>query len=162
MSSSESSSLAVNRIKAERKLWRKDHPKGFSAKPSKNTDGSSNLMKWNCKVPGKIGTPWAEGKYPVTIEFTDNYPSSPPKVSFPAAFFHPNVYPSGKVCLDIIGASWSASTTLKSILLGLQTLLNEPNPRSPANGHAARCFDKDKTEYNRLVKKEAAKYAKAA
>lgn len=40
-------------------------------------------MKWKCFVPGKEGTDWAGGLYPLTMEFTDDYPAKPPKVGGP-------------------------------------------------------------------------------
>lgn len=44
------------------------------------------------------------------------------KCRFPAGFFHPNVYPSGTVCLSILNAeeAWKPGITLKQILLGIQ------------------------------------------
>ena len=91
-------------------------------------------MKWKCHIPGKADTDWAGGFYPLTMEFTEDYPTKPPKVcararlcssirgpcdrcsstdvlatppvplqcKFPAGFFHPNIYPSGTVCLSIL------------------------------------------------------------
>lgn len=34
--------------------------------------------------------------------FKDDYPSTPPKCKFDPPLFHPNVYPSGTVCLSIL------------------------------------------------------------
>ncbi|KIY95641.1 Ubiquitin-conjugating enzyme/RWD-like protein [Monoraphidium neglectum] len=94
--------VARSRLAEERKNWRKDKPFGFHARPETLPDGSTNLMKWNCFIPGKPGTDWEGGFYPLSMEFTDDYPSKPPKCKFPAAFFHPNIYPSGTVCLSIL------------------------------------------------------------
>ena len=41
------------RLRQERKQWKRDHPVGFLAKPRTNTDGSVDLMTWDCKIPGK-------------------------------------------------------------------------------------------------------------
>ncbi len=49
------SGIALGRLAEERKSWRKDHPFGFIAKPTKNQDGSLNLMNWECFIPGKKG-----------------------------------------------------------------------------------------------------------
>lgn len=38
----------------ERKQWRLDHPVGFYARPEKK-DNQSNLMRWECGIPGKDG-----------------------------------------------------------------------------------------------------------
>lgn len=47
------SGIALGRLAEERKSWRKDHPFGFIAKPTKNQDGTLNLMNWECYIPGK-------------------------------------------------------------------------------------------------------------
>jgi ubiquitin-protein ligase len=38
-------------------------------------------MKWKCFIPGKKGTDWEGGFYPLSMEFTDDYPAKPPKVT---------------------------------------------------------------------------------
>ena len=57
------------------------HSQGFFARPETGADGTTNLMKWKCSVPGKVGTPWEGGYFPVTMEFKQTYPDQPPKVS---------------------------------------------------------------------------------
>jgi ubiquitin-conjugating enzyme E2 I len=41
---------------------------------------------------------------------------------FPKDFFHPNIYPSGTVCLSILNEDegWRPSITIKQILTGIQ------------------------------------------
>lgn len=36
-------------------------------------------MKWSCGIPGKGNTIWDPAVYPLTMEFTEDYPSKPPK-----------------------------------------------------------------------------------
>jgi ubiquitin-conjugating enzyme E2 I len=45
--------VARTRLQEERKRWRKDRPYGFMARPVNAEDGSVNLLKWECGVPGK-------------------------------------------------------------------------------------------------------------
>ena len=59
-------------------------------------------MQWRCGIPGKKGTHWEGGVYPLRIVFSSDYPTKPPRVSFAPPLFHPNVYPDGKICLSII------------------------------------------------------------
>eukprot|EP00798_Chlamydomonas_sp_ICE-L_P019048 gene19048-25648_t len=73
------SGVAKNRLAEERKAWRKDKPFGFHARPETAADGSINLMKWLCHIPGRTGTDWEAGFYPITMEFSDDYPTKPPK-----------------------------------------------------------------------------------
>jgi ubiquitin-conjugating enzyme E2 I len=74
-----SSGIANGRLREERKAWRKDHPIGFYARPESSGDGSSNMFKWVAGVPGKSDTDWEGGVYKVTMEFSPDYPSVPPK-----------------------------------------------------------------------------------
>jgi len=126
------SGIALGRLAEERKAWRKDHPFGFVAKPKTNEDGTLNLMHWECVIPGKKGTLWEGGNYKLRMLFKDDFPSSPPKCQFYPPLFHPNVYPSGTVCLSLLDEEkdWRPAVTIKQILLGIQALLNEPNERS--------------------------------
>lgn len=59
--------IAAGRLAQERRAWRKDHPFGFIAKPSKNADGSLNLFVWDCAIPGKKDTIWEGGLYRVSL-----------------------------------------------------------------------------------------------
>lgn len=150
-------------MQEERKQWRKDHPFGFYAKPSKLLDGSLDLTTWTAGIPGKEGTLWANATFPVTILFPEDYPSKPPKVKFPAGFYHPNVYPSGTICLSILNEEqdWRPAITLKQIVLGIQELLDTPNPDSPAQEPAWKAFSKDKALYEKKVKEQSKQYAGA-
>eukprot|EP01119_Soliformovum_irregulare_P015299 TRINITY_DN4294_c0_g1_i1.p1 TRINITY_DN4294_c0_g1~~TRINITY_DN4294_c0_g1_i1.p1 ORF type:complete len:160 (-),score=34.90 TRINITY_DN4294_c0_g1_i1:45-524(-) len=154
------SGIAAGRLAEERKAWRKDHPHAFYARPQNNTDGSANLMFWECGIPGKSGSSWEGGVFPLTMEFTQDYPSKPPKCKFPANFFHPNVYPSGTVCLSILNEDedWKPSISVKQILLGIQDLLNDPNPNSPAQAEAYTLFVTNQGEYTKRVKSQTSRY----
>lgn len=55
-----------------------DHPLHFVAKPSSKPDGSIDMLKWGCIVPGKTGTDWEGGFYPVTLYFSEDYPTKAP------------------------------------------------------------------------------------
>lgn len=56
-------------------------------------------------------TPWEGGVYKLKMYFPEEYPSKPPKCAytsltvgkFTPPLFHPNVFPSGTVCLSILG-----------------------------------------------------------
>jgi hypothetical protein len=66
--------------------------------------GSTDMLVWDCVIPGKKDTIWDTAYLPLTLRFSEEYPEKPPTAHFPAGFFHPNVYPSGKVCLVRGGA----------------------------------------------------------
>lgn len=164
-------SLCINRLQEERKQWRKDHPFGFFAKPAKGANGVTDLKQWEVGIPGRQNTIWQGGLFKLTLTFPDEYPTKPPKCrlrcsgqavirtlteagKFVPPLFHPIVYPSGTVCLSILNEEegWKPAITIKQILLGIQDLLNDPNPESPAQAEAFNLFKKDKQAYERKIK----------
>ncbi|KAH7025798.1 ubiquitin-conjugating enzyme/RWD-like protein [Microdochium trichocladiopsis] len=140
-------SLCTLRLGEERKQWRKDHPFGFWARPVKGADGVLDLKIWECGIPGKEKTIWEGGVFKMTMTF--------PEGKFTPPLFHPNVYPSGTVCLSILNEDegWKPAITIKQIVLGVQDLLNDPNPESPAQAEAYNLFKRDKAEYEKRVKR---------
>jgi len=118
------------------------------------------MKKWSCVIPGKQGTIWEGGAYPLNLEFPDEYPTRPPIARFPAGFFHPNIYPSGKVCLSILNEEkgWRPSITIKSVLTGIQELLSEPNMMDPAQEAAYYKKKSDNEAYEVEVKMQAKLY----
>ena len=67
----EGSGIAAGRLKEERKAWRRDHPPSFYARPSRKADGQTDLMKWDCGIPGKAGVRLSDHCSPTT-------PATPP------------------------------------------------------------------------------------
>ncbi|KAJ5150711.1 uncharacterized protein N7500_010900 [Penicillium coprophilum] len=153
-------SLCQNRLQEERKQWRRDHPFGFVAKPKRAPQGGLDLKNWECAIPGKANTLWEGGLFKIDLIFPDDYstmleyPTKPPKCKFTPPLFHPNVYPSGTVCLSILNEEegWRPAITIKQLLLGIQDLLDDPNPESPAQADAYNLFKKDRPAYERKVR----------
>ncbi|KAI3373886.1 hypothetical protein L3Q82_022452, partial [Scortum barcoo] len=91
------------------------------------------------------------GTFKLLIEFSEEYPNKPPTVRFVSRMFHPNVYADGSICLDILQNRWSPTYDVSSILTSIQSLLDEPNPNSPANSQAAQLYQENKREYEKRV-----------
>ncbi|CAK5050232.1 unnamed protein product [Meloidogyne enterolobii] len=153
--------IAAGRLAEERKAWRKDHPFGFIARPSKKEDGTLDLYTWECAIPGPKGTIWEGGLYKLRMLFKDDFPSIPPKCQFAPPLFHPNVYPSGTVCLSLLDENkdWRPSISVKQLLVGIQELLVNPNPEDPAQADAYHIFVQNRQEYERRVRRQAQQFA---
>ena len=131
-----------------------DPPEGIMAAPRED-----NIMRWDACIEGADGTPWEDGTYKLSLEFTEEYPDKAPDVKFTTKMFHPNIYSDGSICLDILQNSWTPIYDITSILTSIQSLLCDPNPNSPANPEAARLFQKDREEYERRVREIAESWA---
>ena len=97
------------------------------------------------------------------MEFSEEYPSRPPKCRFPKGFYHPNIYPSGTVCLSILNEEedWRPSISIKQILLGIQELLNTPNTLSPAQRDAYNDITNNRTLYDEKIRQQTIQYAES-
>jgi ubiquitin-conjugating enzyme E2 I len=51
------------------------------------------------------------------MEFPEDYPATPPKCRFTKVLFHPNIYPSGVVCLSILNEEedWRPNKKIKDV-----------------------------------------------
>ena len=95
----------------------------------------SNIQNIKALIIGPSETPYENGFYLFDINFPNDYPFTPPKVKFltyePGIRFNPNLYTNGKVCLSILGTwsgpGWTTCLNLNTVLLSIQSLLNE-NP----------------------------------
>ncbi|KAJ1272373.1 hypothetical protein BS78_06G196900 [Paspalum vaginatum] len=149
---------ARGRLAEERKAWRKNHP------PPWVRGEAGDAAGWVRQPHGlevrhpRQGGHWEGGYFPVTLHFTEDYPSNLPICRFPTGFFHVNVYDCGEVCLSILGDAWKPSITMRQILIGIQDLLDNPNPASPAQDLSYELFAKNMTEYKKRVRQQAKRY----
>ena len=127
---------------------------------------TTNILKGKAMIRGPSGTPYADCLLFFFFEFPSDFPFSPPKVTFLTGDgrtrMHPNLYVGGKVCLSILGTfsgpSWSANMTLETILLNLQSLLDEnPLANEPAFIHG-KVSDPKHKDYAEAVEHQMIKY----
>jgi ubiquitin-conjugating enzyme E2 Z len=103
-----------------------------------------NIMRGYAIVLGTEDTPYNCVPMLYAFEFPEDYPHSPPKLTFKSykrgedknVRLHPNYYVNGKCCLSILntwrGEPWSGCQTIRSVLTTIQMTLtpypleNEP------------------------------------
>jgi len=139
-------SSARKRLMRDFKTITDDPPAGISGAPISN-----NIMVWNAIIFGPEDTPFEDGTFKLKLVFSEDYPNKPPMVKFTSEMFHPNVYADGSICLDILQSRWSPTYDVSSILTSIQSLLDEPNPNSPANNCAAILYTDNRREYNKKI-----------
>uniref|UniRef100_A0AC34FFA4 UBC core domain-containing protein n=1 Tax=Panagrolaimus sp. ES5 TaxID=591445 RepID=A0AC34FFA4_9BILA len=134
------------RLMRDFKKLQDDPPPGISGAPCE-----SNIMIWEAVIVGPPDTPFEDGTFKLKLEFTEEYPNKPPTVKFISKMFHPNIYNDGSICLDILQNRWSPTYDVSAVLTSVQSLLDEPNPNSPANATAAEMYQSNRREYERRV-----------
>ena len=115
-------------------------------------EGSMRLLK--ARIVGPEETPWEGGVFNLKITIPEGFPNTAPLVVFEGIIpFHANVYANtGAICVDMLQDKWSPVLTIAQVLVGLQSLLAEPNIDSPANPIAAALFLSDRESYNQKVR----------
>ena len=127
----------------------------------------TNILEWevmlmisdDCRFYGG-------GFFRAHLTFPTEYPHLPPKMVFKSPIFHPNIYPSGEVCISILhppeedkygyeaaSERWSPVQTPETILLSVISMLSSPNDESPANVEAARLWREDVKEFRKRCRK---------
>ena len=111
---------ARRRLMRDFKRLQEDPPAGVSGAP-----GENNIMLWNAVIFGPHETPFEDGTFKLTMEFSEEYPNKPPVVKFLSKMFHPNIYADGSICLDILQNRWSPTYDVSAILTSIQSLVFE-------------------------------------
>lgn len=165
------SSAAYNRLRAEEKTLTRDAPEcGFVASPQHDTTGHKNYQVWDIYIKGSTDSLYENTVLHAIIEFTYDYPISPPRMRFISKMFHPNIYSDGKVCISTLHSAdddpssyekpdekWTPVHGIRTIVLGVISILNEPNITSPANVDASKLLKDDPEKYNLVVRELALK-----
>lgn len=119
-----------------------------------------NITKIRALIIGPEGTPYEDGFFYFTIDIPETYPFMHPSAKFETINqtirFNPNLYEGGKVCLSIIGTwsgpKWSSVQTLKSLLLSIQSLMDEHPMINEPSFENTKIDDPRAVEYNEYIR----------
>eukprot|EP00474_Spongospora_subterranea_P005361 CRZ05819.1 hypothetical protein [Spongospora subterranea] len=127
-----------------------------------------NMFEWQIMIEGPAGTMFEGGLFPALLKFPLSYPNSPPVMTFQTPdFWHPNVYPDGRVCISILHEAkvdnfnqqelmeekWRPILGVESILVSVVSLLSDPNFESPANIDASINMQRDPEGYRKRIRR---------
>ncbi|XP_046883680.1 cell division cycle 34 homolog (S. cerevisiae) b [Hypomesus transpacificus] len=133
----------------------------------------ADLYNWEVAIFGPPNTHYEGGYFKARIKFPIDYPYSPPAFRFLTKMWHPNIYENGDVCISILhppvddpqsgelpSERWNPTQNVRTILLSVISLLNEPNTFSPANVDASVMYRKWRDskgkdrEYAEIIRKQ--------
>jgi ubiquitin-protein ligase len=104
------------------------------------------------KLRGPSDTPYQNGIFNLELNISQTYPFQPPTLMFRTKMYHPNISKyDGTICIDILKDQWSAALKLKSIILSISSLLENPNPLDPLEPHIANIYMDNKKQFNENV-----------
>ncbi|KFY29252.1 hypothetical protein V493_02457 [Pseudogymnoascus sp. VKM F-4281 (FW-2241)] len=132
----------------------------------------SNVFEWEVMLMISDDCKYYGGaNFRANLSFPQSYPLMPPTMTFLTPIpFHPNVYPSGAVCISILhppeddkygyesaSERWSPVQSPETILISVISLLHSPNDESPANVEAAVLWREEQKTGGREFKRRTRK-----
>jgi len=134
------------RFKAELEMLNKNPPPGIHCWQD---DDSSETIK--AELSGPPGSPYEKGHFIIEVTLSDRYPFTPPLAKFLTPIYHPNIDPSGRICLTALKpkptGTWSVTLNIPTILSAIRVLLSEPNLSDPLMVDIAKEFLEDYPVY---------------
>ncbi|CAH1797452.1 unnamed protein product [Owenia fusiformis] len=162
-------SSAVRALQLELKSIQEEPVEGFRV----SLVNDDNLFDWKVAIFGPPKTLYEGGYFKAVMKFPHDYPYSPPSLRFDTKMWHPNVYENGDVCISILhppiddpqsgelpSERWNPTQNVRTVLLSVISLLNEPNTFSPANVDASVMYRRNKEskgkdkEYENIIRKQ--------
>eukprot|EP01125_Pyxidicula_operculata_P019779 TRINITY_DN719_c0_g1_i4.p1 TRINITY_DN719_c0_g1~~TRINITY_DN719_c0_g1_i4.p1 ORF type:complete len:360 (+),score=101.49 TRINITY_DN719_c0_g1_i4:1498-2577(+) len=153
--------MAMKILQNTYKELQKDPVEGFCVEFD-----DSDILTWKIYVEGPPGTPFEGGIFQMEMKFPPEFPMQPPALKFVHEFWHPNVYPDGRVCISILHPPgedmmsgerpeerWLPVHSVQTIVLSVLSILGDPNYSSPANVDASVQCQKRHSEYLSTVKR---------
>ncbi|XP_046328169.1 ubiquitin-conjugating enzyme E2 Z-like [Haliotis rufescens] len=152
----------ILRIKRDIMTIYNEPPPGMCIVPDKE-----DITKIHALITGPFDTPYEGGFFYFLIRCPPDYPIHPPRVKLMTTGdgrvrFNPNLYKNGKVCLSIIGTwsgpAWSPAQSLSTVLISIQSLLNE-KPYHNEPGFERERNAGDAKRYNEIICHETLRVA---
>ncbi|XP_064391313.1 ubiquitin-conjugating enzyme E2 R2-like [Halichondria panicea] len=142
---------SMRALTMEFKALEREPVEGFLVTIPDETD----FYTWQVAIFGPPETPYEGGYFKAEVKFPLDYPYSPPRLRFLTPILHPNVYQDGELCISILhppgedphsgelpAERWNPTQSVRTILLSVISLLNEPNISSAANVDASVLYRK--------------------
>ena len=142
-----------------------------------------NINNIYIMIIGSENTPYVNGYYFFKLEYPEQYPMIPPKMTFCtqgillsqlkkkqnndsdnffSVRFNPNLYANGKVCLSMLntwaGPGWVPTNTITNILVAIQALVLNEEPIKNEPGHEG-SSESDINKYNLIIQYANSKIA---
>ncbi|KAG5190764.1 ubiquitin-conjugating enzyme E2S [Tribonema minus] len=146
----------VCRVQKEIHALAKSPPDGVRYLPQ---DGAP-ICHVYAEITGPDGTPYAGGRFVVKLVLGNAYPGVAPRAFFLTRVYHPNVGPSGDVCVNTLKRDWTPDVTVSHVFQVIRCLLIQPFAESSLNDEAGRLFMESYDEFHRRAAVLTAVHAK--
>ena len=115
---------------------------------------------WTCLMIGPEGTPYSNGYFRLTIDFTEDPPEKPPEIKFLTKIYHLNINDNGHVCLRS-NNEFGGGKNFEQVFYEIYFLFIKQNERStwPHFKDRKNLYENNREEFNRIAIEWIKKYA---
>ena len=147
--------MAFRRLMREAKNLSEENLEWVNAEPN-----DRNLFFWNVSIFGPNDSPYEGGLFNLTLNFSENYPFTPPTVKFITKIYHPSIKTdTGEVCADLVTGDWKPTLNVKSILIKIRELLLAPSSDGSVEPDIANLIQNDYEQFVALAKHTTKQFA---
>eukprot|EP00518_Triparma_eleuthera_P013562 CAMPEP_0182478292 /NCGR_PEP_ID=MMETSP1319-20130603/32274_1 /TAXON_ID=172717 /ORGANISM="Bolidomonas pacifica, Strain RCC208" /LENGTH=233 /DNA_ID=CAMNT_0024679615 /DNA_START=179 /DNA_END=876 /DNA_ORIENTATION=- len=115
----------LSRLRSDLAPFTTSPPPGCTLTPT------DNPLILKATLTGPHSTPFEGGLWHLTLTLPTTYPFNPPTVRFDTSIVHPNISPTGLICLSTLkprpAGTWSPAMTLYALMTQVRVLVGEPN-----------------------------------
>jgi len=147
-------SASAKRIQKELAEITLDPPSNCCAGPK-----GDDIYQWVSTIMGPPNSVYQGGVFFLHVNFPQDYPFKPPKITFRTRIYHCNINSQGAICLDILKDQWSPALTISKVLLSICSLLTDCNPQDPLVNTIAQQFLYQKDLHDENAREWTRRYA---
>jgi len=110
----------------------------FRVFPGQKDTGGIGYLK--ILMIGKQNTPYEGGVFELLLEFPNDYPFKPPRLTFVTPIYHYAVSGQGAICSDVLRDRWSPALTFMSCLSSVYEDLMNADQTDPSCSNSLRSW----------------------
>jgi ubiquitin-conjugating enzyme E2 D/E len=110
-------------------------------------------------LEGPPSTPYSGGLFHFIIYVGPDYPFLPPIFLAVTKIYHPNISSTGEICVDAIKEEWRPNMSLRSTLVSIASILDDPGLDDPLVPEVAETYLRDRSTYDENARLYTQKYA---
>ena len=125
-----------------------------------NPKYGENQLHWTCLMIGPEGTPYSNGYFRLTIDFTEDPPEKPPEIKFLTKIYHLNINDNGHILFKSYN-DFVEGKNFKQVFYEIYFLFIKQNPESTWTSFKDRknLYKDNREEFNRIAIEWTKKYA---